>query len=343
MSLVGGAFETGVVVELCAPVFVGGHERVLVRVIVHFGHHVAGACRVGGPVLVQHGGHVHFGTRGLHNEGAGGIVAASVTHGGDEGVVVALQNLHTGVVEFPLGTVPRVVHARFVGACKEEVLVVVLEVGGNLLPVGGLAGLGGGRGVRDVACAAAGICSAVKDAVFEPAFVPVGVEHHVHAFADNHVHYVLHLLEPCGVNGRIGECGVLTDMGVCLVVGGTAVSGNVLGEGVGMGVPGARDTYGVEAGCLDGLDVAGGRKRVAPSGRVFGHFHGVADVVAHAHGRDQFASLGEGERSCARERERAEHDSKLSYTKHDCSFVFYETRFWSYAFKEKCVLRRYLR
>ena len=317
VGLVGSAFEAGVVVELRAPIFVSSHQGILVGVVVHFGHHVAVAGRVGGPAGAEHGGHVHFGTRGLHNQGAGGVVAAGVTHGGKECLVVALQDLHTGVVEFPLAVVaPWVVHTRFVGACKEEVLVVVLEVGRNLGPEGSLAGLGGGGVVGDVAGATARVGCAVKNAVFEPAFVPVGVQHHVHAFGDDHVHDFFHLGEPCAVNGRVREGGVLAHVLVGAIVGGTAVGGDVLREGVGMGVPGAGNAHGVEACVLDCLDVGGSRERVAPGGGVFRHFHGVADVVAHAHGRDQFGCLGECERSRACERERAEHETKLSDTKH---------------------------
>ena len=249
-----------------------------------FGHHVAIASRVGRPVLAEHRGVVHFGTRSLHDQGAGVVVAACATHGSDECFVVALQNLHTGVVECPLAAcAPRVVHARFVGACEEEMFVVVFEVRSNLRPESGLTGLCRCGAVGDVAGTATRIGGAFVNAVFEPAFVPVGVQNDVHAFGDGHVHHVLYLLEPCGVDGRIGECGVLADVGVCAVVGGAAVCSDVFGEGVRMRIPSARNTHGVEAGGLDGLDVGCGRKRVAPSGRIFGHFHGVADVVAHAH------------------------------------------------------------
>ena len=321
VCFVGGAFEAGVVVELVAPAFVGGHERVLVRIVVDFGHHVAAACRVGGPVLAQHRGVVHFGTRSLHNQGAGGVVATGVTHGGKECFVVALQNLHAGVVELPLAVIaPRVVYARFVCACEDEVLVVVLEEGCDLAPVGGLACLGGGCAVGDVVCAAAGAFGeAIKDAVFEPTFVPVGVEHHVHAFGDNHVHDFLHLGEPCFVNSRVREGGVLAHVGVVAVVGLAAVRGNVLGESVGMGVPGAGNAHGIEAGGLDCLDVGGGRERVTPGGGVFRHFHGVADVVAHAHGSDQFGGLGEGECASGGEKCRTTDDSKHTNTRHNCS------------------------
>ena len=51
VGFVGGAFKAGVVVELVTPAFICGHERILIWIIVDFGHHVAVACRVSGPVL----------------------------------------------------------------------------------------------------------------------------------------------------------------------------------------------------------------------------------------------------------------------------------------------------
>ena len=55
-------------------------------------------------------------------------------------------------------------------------------------------------------------------------------------------------------------------MGVIGVVSLAVVGGDILREGVGMGVPGARNAHGVESGVLDGLDVGGGRERVTPGG-----------------------------------------------------------------------------
>ena len=138
------AGKSGVVIILLAPVFVSGHERVLIRVVVDFGHHVAFASRVGRPACAEHRSIVHFGTRSLHNQGAGVVVAACATHRSDECIVVALQNLHTGVVECPLAAcAPRVVHARFVGACEEKVFVIVFKIRCNLSPECGLASLDG--------------------------------------------------------------------------------------------------------------------------------------------------------------------------------------------------------
>ena len=138
------AGKSGVVIILLAPVFVSGHERVLIRVVVDFGHHVAFASRVGRPACAEHRSIVHFGTRSLHDQGAGVVVAACATHRSDECIVVALQNLHTGVVECPLtACAPRVVHARFVGACEEKVLVIVFKIRCNLSPECGLASLDG--------------------------------------------------------------------------------------------------------------------------------------------------------------------------------------------------------
>ena len=120
------------------------------------------------------------------------------------------------------------------------------------------------------------------------------VQDDVHAFGNDHVDDVLHLLEPVGIDGRAGKVGGLAYMLVGGIVGGAAVCGDVFGKSVRMGIPGARNTHGVETGCLDGLDVACGRERVAPCCRIFRHFHGVADIITHAHRFDQCGCLGEG-------------------------------------------------
>ena len=168
--------------------------------------------------------------------------------------------------------------------------VVGFEVVCNLLPVAFLQGANLGR----VGCGLISVAvdvSAAKDFVFEPTAVPVAVQDGVHAVVDDEIDDGLYGVEPAGVNGAVR----------------------------GVAVPGAGNTHGVETCVLDGLYIGGVGEGIVPSCRaslVARHFHRVADVVAETHLGVDFGRLGEGERSRAGERERADRDTKLSDTKH---------------------------
>ena len=273
------------VVEHLAPVFVSAcHERELVGVEVDFGHGVAVASRVGRVLFGEERGLVDFGTRGLHDHDAGRIVAAGRTHGFDACFVELLEDGHALGVECPLAVVgtavPRVVHARFVCGCENQVLVIFGELGGNLLPVRFLLGGNCCCGAVHKTCLV--VTFTVKDVVFEPAFVPVAVQNRVHAVIDDEIDDRLDGIEPTGI-----DCAVR-----------------------GMAVPGARNSHGVETGVLDGFHVGCVRERVAPSGRIPRNFHRVADIVTETHLWENFGCLGERKCRCCCQEDRAGGDAE---------------------------------
>jgi len=100
-----------------------------------------------------------------------------------------LEYLHAGFVKCPLaivGTaVPRVVHARFVSGCENQVFVVFSELGGDLFPVVFLLGRDFGCGTSDGLIL--DVAGTVENAVFKPAVVPMAVQNGVHAVVDDEI------------------------------------------------------------------------------------------------------------------------------------------------------------
>ena len=240
----------------CAPVLLASHERVLVRVIVmHFEHQVAryfvlreGAHRSVGDRLVD------VGVEPLNDQGTRGIVAARGADCVNEGLVVVHQRAY--VLRRPgvdIGT-------WFVGACKKQTFVVVLELVCNLRPVSF-------HLVVDV------VVNACADVALEPAaftFV-VNVQNRVEACTHGVINHSFYGIEPG--------------------------FGNLAAARV--AVPSAGDTDRVEACRLYGVKQSLGRVGVAPGGGVVRHFHRVSDVKAHAHFGLDFLRGGE-RRCCCR-------------------------------------------
>ena len=144
----------------------------------------------------------------LQHQPAIGVIAADAANRVDERLVVKLQRVH------PSGTV----HVWFVCRGKEQMVVVTGKGGGDLCPVG-------------VHLCVAGWIDHCPNVVFQPAVVPVIIDHDIHSRSDGPVNRLFDLRHI----GRIDQ-----------VIGG--VGGDVGGGGH---VPCAWDANGVEP-VLDG-------------------------------------------------------------------------------------------
>ena len=224
----------------CTPVLLARHKRVLVRIVVmHFEHQAAF------DLVFREGAYrsvcdrfVDVGVQALNNQGAGFVVATGGTHCVDKGLVVVHESGH-------MLRCPRIhIRAGFVGACKHQALVVVLELVRNLRPVS----------LHLVVNRLVDTCT---DVALEPAaftFV-VDVQNRVEARAHRIINDRLYGIKP-GLGNLAVAC---------------------------VAVPGAGNADRAETGRLDGIEQRLRGEGVAPSGGVVRHFHGVSDVEAHAH------------------------------------------------------------
>ena len=205
----------------CTPVLLARHKRVLVRIVVmHFEHQAAF------DLVFREGAYrsvcdrfVDVGVQALNNQGAGFVVATGGTHCVDKGLVVVHESGH-------MLRCPRIhIRAGFVGACKHQALVVVLELVRNLRPVS----------LHLVVNRLVDTCT---DVALEPAaftFV-VNVQNRVEACAHGVVDHRFH-----GVKPSFGDLAA-----------------------TGVAVPSAGNSDRIESCCLHGIEQSLSRVGVAP-------------------------------------------------------------------------------
>ena len=101
------------------------------------------------------------------------------------------------------GTIPRVVDSGFIGAGEKQVLVIVLEIVGNLFPVFFLQLTYLGR-IRGGWILIAVRVVPAKDVVFEPAVVPMAVQDNVHSLVDSQIDNGFYRAEPITADSSVG-------------------------------------------------------------------------------------------------------------------------------------------
>ena len=156
----------------------------------HFHHQAVGCAIRGHGEVAQTVPHV--GVIGLHHQRTGAVVTARRADSGDKGLVVGF--LHSDM----FGGWLAVVGVDFVGASKQQMLVVILEVVGDLRPVGLLLGVN--------RCLVG-----VQRVFFQPAAVPVTVDDDVHAIVDGVIDHFLNTCQPGRVDRGVGGVTVPSD------------------------------------------------------------------------------------------------------------------------------------
>ena len=175
---------------------------------------------------------------GLHHNVAVVVFSARLTHGIDESLVVAV--LHGLLLSGGSGPVD----GGLIGACEDEPLVVIAEIGGNAGPEGGQ------HPVVLLLLAIVGV-----------AVVPllmVGIDDDIHILFEAPVDDLLHTGEPVGIDNHVGGIIHMVD-------------------------PSHRYTDGIEPRLGHSVDHGLGRLGVAPFRLGIGTLERVAEVPSHHH------------------------------------------------------------